>query len=103
MNPLHTGNENVDIVITILIMIILPLAIYKLIVPVVSKLYRIALILLGSFLSWIGFFGTLQMFATSQIGSVGRILLAILAAIALSAFSFVIASIIGRLEKLEGR
>jgi len=103
MNPLHTGNENIDIVITILIMIALPLIIYKAIIPLISKLYKIALILLGTFLSWLGFFGALQMFATSQMGSVTKILLALLSAIALSAFSFLIASVIGRLEKLEGR
>ena len=103
MNPLHTGNDNVDIAITILIMILLPAVIYKLIIPAIAKLYKVALILLGTVLSWIGFFGTLQMFSASQVGSVTKILLSILAAIALSAFTFLIASIIGRLEKLEGR
>ncbi len=103
MNPLHAGNETIDLVVTILIMIVLPLGIYKVIMPVVAKLYKVALIFFGTVLSWIGFFGTLHMLAASQIGSVGKILLAILAAIALSAFTFLIASIIGRLEKLEGR
>ena len=103
MNPLHTGNDNVDFVITLLIVILLPLAIYKLVIPVISKVYKMALILFGSFLSWIGFFGALQMPALSPVGAVGRILLAVAAAVALSAFSFVLASFIGRLEKLEGK
>ena len=103
MNPLHAGNENTGLMITVLIMIVLPLLIYKIIMPLIAKLYKVALILLGTVLSWIGFFGTMQMLEASQVGSLAKILLSILAAIALSAFTFLIASIIGRLEKLERR
>lgn len=86
----------------LLIFIGLPIFIFKVLIPLFARVYKLWLIIFGTLICWTGFLGTYFLLKEfPDLDMTSRFLVPSIVAIILVTPTFIIASLIGRIESLE--